>query len=108
MQNQSVDDILSMESLPQSFLKGLHECQWPGRAQVIPLEGHNIRLCLDGAHTGESMEVAKQWFFDPSTTDKDSFKVLVFNCNTNRDPTTLLKRLSDCPFDAVLFTTNET
>jgi len=63
---------------------------------------------LDGAHTPESMKACKNWFFDKATTTTASLKALVFNCNTNREPTTLLREIAHCHFDFVLFTTNDT
>jgi len=107
-ETESLDEIISMKNLSDNFLRGLEKCEWPGRGQKISLEGHSITLHLDGAHTPESMEACKSWFFDQKTTSRDSLKILVFNCNTSREPATLLKNMVRCQFDLVLFTSNET
>lgn len=48
--------------LPEPFLRGVKETKWAGRSQRLPIEGHNITIFLDGAHTVESINVCKQWF----------------------------------------------
>jgi folylpolyglutamate synthase/dihydropteroate synthase len=46
--------------LDLTMLRGLKECQWPGRAQII--DQHPITYFVDGAHTPESMVVCRYWF----------------------------------------------
>jgi len=103
--------------LPPGFLRGLEECRWPGRAQLVPLsattatsgsegavstqsaqrENQEILLYLDGAHTEESMEVCAQWFRNTLPSDPDvgghERRVLVFGCTENRSAAKLLTRL---------------
>ena len=104
---ESLEDIVSLKNIPSSFIDGLERCQWPGRGQKINLENHSLTIHLDGAHTPESMEACRKWFFDRSTTSSESLKVFVFNCNTSREPSTLLKAMAQCHFDLIIFTTNE-
>jgi folylpolyglutamate synthase len=104
---ETIEEIVSMKTIPKSFVDGLESCFWPGRGQKIPLENHNITLYLDGAHTPESMEACRKWFFEKATTSPN-LKVLVFNCNTSRDPSTLLSAMATSHFDRVIFSTNET
>lgn len=104
--------------LPAGFAKGLRECRWPGRAQLLRLptgpgdaeeNSHNrgedeLWLHLDGAHTEESMEACARWFIDSSSRDQDDAdsssdaqerRVLIFNCHQNRSASKLLARLVD-------------
>ncbi len=104
--------------LPAGFAKGLRECRWPGRAQLLRLPTglgdaeekshnrgeHELWLHLDGAHTEESMEACARWFIDKSSQDQDDAdsssdvqerRVLIFNCQQNRSASKLLTRLAD-------------
>lgn len=58
-------DILEKEagdSLPQKFIEGIEEMNWRGRCEV-KME-RNIKWCLDGAHTADSIKMATKWFMD--------------------------------------------
>jgi len=104
-------DELRLNELPEAFLQGLRECRWPGRCQKIYLEGHNINLYLDGAHTDESIELCLKWYQSrvENANSEHSICVLVFNCTENRDPKNLLSPLAKCSlFQQVFFTGNDT
>lgn len=47
--------------------KVLLNCEIPGRCHVLRDNGNNVCYYLDGAHTLESMEVAKKWFHEISS-----------------------------------------
>jgi folylpolyglutamate synthase len=75
------------DDLPNGFVEGLKKCQWNGRCQLLPVEGHNIKLFLDGAHTGESIEICKDWYLKSSASESSNpLKVLIFNCSSTRNP----------------------
>ncbi len=67
-QRARVDDILpvDVESLSFTEQSALHQTRWRGRAQVVE-RGDDLALFLDGAHTGESIRLAVEWF-DRSAT----------------------------------------
>lgn len=52
---------MSLE-VSDELLKGLENCFWPGRCQLI--EFQNQRFFLDGAHTVESVNICIDWFED--------------------------------------------
>jgi len=71
--------------------EGLASTSWPGRAQVVELEG--MRILMDGAHTPKSMICASEWaakLLENSTGRKN---VLIFNCMHSRNPVELFKSL---------------
>lgn len=92
--------------LPESFIKALQTCHWPGRSQKIPYS-NSIIFYLDGAHTSESMEACSKWW--NSFSQKGKLRVLIFNCHHSRNPHNLLplwvKQAET--FDAVIFCPNE-
>lgn len=46
-----------------ALLRGLRDTVWPGRSQYIPLtESGSVSLFVDGAHTDDSLVLARQWF----------------------------------------------
>eukprot|EP01116_Phalansterium_solitarium_P003354 TRINITY_DN14172_c0_g1_i1.p1 TRINITY_DN14172_c0_g1~~TRINITY_DN14172_c0_g1_i1.p1 ORF type:complete len:434 (+),score=100.84 TRINITY_DN14172_c0_g1_i1:116-1417(+) len=101
-------------SVPEPLLPGLQQCTWPGRCQTLALPSADgsaaITLQLDGAHTAESMVVARDWFLSspPAASERT---VLWFNCHTSRNPAVLLAPFADCGghrFDLVLFSCNIT
>ncbi|RWS15124.1 folylpolyglutamate synthase-like protein [Dinothrombium tinctorium] len=88
-------------------LKGLRECKWPGRCQMLIKD--RIYYFLDGAHTKESIRHCIDWFMHSSqkfSIDKKVCRVLIFNCTGQRDVHSLLEPLLDGNFDLALFTTN--
>lgn len=54
--------VLATGKLPDSFIKGLEETRWSGRAQVIHDQTGRLSFYLDGAHSPESMEACAHWF----------------------------------------------
>jgi folylpolyglutamate synthase len=56
---------LPESNLPIEFVDGLEQVVWRGRFEV-KLDG-NIRWCLDGAHTADSLIVAARWFVSQSS-----------------------------------------
>jgi folylpolyglutamate synthase/dihydropteroate synthase len=55
---------LAQDGLPSFVRDGLESARWPGRAQLIDRGASCPRLYLDGAHTEESLLVAKEWFLE--------------------------------------------
>lgn len=101
-----MEDILAMKNIPQSFIEGLSDCYWPGRSDVIQYN-KSITLFIDGAHTPESMEACREWFLQKLAVQKVFSPILVFNCNTSRDPLTLLKFMAVVEWEHVIFTSND-
>jgi folylpolyglutamate synthase len=48
--------------LTESYLRGLADVRWPGRAQTLRLKGTNIVFFLDGAHTARATAHCVEWF----------------------------------------------
>jgi len=124
------------DTLPHQFIKGLSSAHLQGRAQIVPdlqLNSENDKdgnsslvFYLDGAHSPESMETCARWFVHVTNNDRiqlgslnqphadrNSRKILLFNCMTVRDPQRLLPRLLDtCAqngihFEQALFVPNQ-
>jgi len=84
---------------------------WPGRSHK--LEWNGWQLYLDGAHTAESAAACAGWFGAESlidaaaTGDENTFRVLIFNCTGGRNPSDILRPLSELPatsqIDAAIF-----
>ena len=76
--------------------KGLTDCRWPGRNQIIECPSRACTFYLDGAHTVESITQFVDWFQEQkankATHDKDR-TVLLFNYTGERDPETFLNSL---------------
>mmetsp|Transcript_16300 Transcript_16300/g.48880 ORF Transcript_16300/g.48880 Transcript_16300/m.48880 type:complete len:528 (+) Transcript_16300:164-1747(+) len=100
---------LARNVLPDAYLQGIQSCEWPGRSQVVQAnagdESDRLTYYLDGAHTPESMATCAHWFADVSkagadvaaqpghSADGDLQRVLVFNCQQERNPESLLRPL---------------
>ncbi|CAL4934238.1 unnamed protein product [Urochloa decumbens] len=124
------------DTLPDQFIKGLSSACLRGRAQIVPdpqVNSENDKHCnsslvfyLDGAHSPESMEMCARWFahvtnndriqevsLEQPHTDRNSKKILLFNCMTVRDPQRLLPCLldtcaqNDIHFEQALFVPNQ-
>nr|CAB3499220.1 unnamed protein product [Digitaria exilis] len=124
------------DTLPDQFIKGLSSAYLPGRAQIVPdpqvnsenddSDNSSLVFYLDGAHSPESMEMCARWFayvtnndriqpvsLEQPQTNRNSRKILLFNCMTVRDPQRLLPRLLDtCDqnglhFEQALFVPNQ-
>ncbi|WVZ59529.1 hypothetical protein U9M48_009655 [Paspalum notatum var. saurae] len=124
------------DTLPDQFIKGLSSACLQGRAQIVPDPQGNsendkdvsssLVFYLDGAHSPESMEMCAKWFahatndgriqpgsLEQPHNDRDSRKILLFNCMTVRDPQRLLSCLLDtCAqnglhFEQALFVPNQ-
>ncbi|CAN6293034.1 unnamed protein product [Urochloa humidicola] len=115
------------DTLPDHFIKGLSSACLQGRAQIVKdpqVNSENDKhgnsslvFYLDGAHSPESMEMCARWFahvtnndrmqqvsLEQPHTDKNSRKILLFNCMTVRDPQRLLPCLLDtCAQNGVYF-----
>jgi folylpolyglutamate synthase len=124
------------DTLPHQFIKGLSSACLQGRAQIVPDpqvnsendkdDNSSLVFYLDGAHSPESMETCARWFAHVTNNDRiqlgslkqphadrNSRKILLFNCMTVRDPQRLLPRLLDtCAqngihFEQALFVPNQ-
>ncbi|KAH3796772.1 folylpolyglutamate synthase, mitochondrial-like [Dreissena polymorpha] len=96
-------------TLTQNEVKGLEECVWLGRNQVMNVSG--VSFYLDGAHTVESIQQCVEWFKTETETEKSNYRdgvyrILLYNCTGDRDSFTLMKPLVSCGFDAALFCPN--
>ena len=87
------------------LFKGLQNCKWPGRNQIIESENKLCKYYLDGAHTVESIEQFVDWFIKTKENEdtNDGINVLLFNYTGERDPSKFLKTLMKIEFDAVAF-----
>ena len=96
-------------TLPQSFIDGLSNCKWNGRAQTLKFK--NITFYLDGAHTKESISYASEWFNEEAAKEEKSLnkpcsKILCFNLTNDRNACELLLPLLNCKFTSAIFTPN--
>ncbi|CAN6298883.1 unnamed protein product [Urochloa humidicola] len=115
------------DTLPYHFIKGLSSACLQGRAQIVPdpqVNSENDKhgnsslvFYLDGAHSPESMEMCARWFahvtnndriqevsLEQPHPDRNSRKILIFNCMTVRDPQRLLPCLLDtCAQNGIYF-----
>ncbi|KAM7349211.1 folylpolyglutamate synthase 1 isoform 1-T2 [Cochliomyia hominivorax] len=90
--------------LTEQAIKGILNCNWPGRCQRVKFFNFNIHL--DGAHTVESMQVCGKWFKEV-TAFCEIPKILIFNTTGDRDSKKLLTILrSFSTFDLVCFVPN--
>ncbi|XP_047736730.1 folylpolyglutamate synthase, mitochondrial-like isoform X2 [Hyalella azteca] len=91
--------------------RALQEVVWPGRSQVLELEG-KLTFFLDGAHTSQSMAACAQWFSEASEQRRVKqrqsrcMKVLWFNATGDRDVQKLLQKLLEEDFAVAIFSTN--
>lgn len=113
------------EALPAEFIKGIEHMSWRGRCEVKK-EG-DIKWCLDGAHTADSIKMATKWFLDETqdrySTITPSLASKVTNASTSAGPrilifnqqgrpealdflTSLYTAAQSSPFTHVIFTTN--
>lgn len=105
-----------VESLPEKFVKGLKEVDWPGRCQVITNNPSGITWFVDGAHTIESIIASSTWFKEEQLKSMPKKRVLLFNQQGRDNYAELLTTLyhtvsSNDPkvsFDEVIFTPNIT
>ena len=96
-------------SLDLSFIKGLEECQWNGRAQIIKCA--SVTFYLDGAHTTDSIACAAEWFKQESAKEQTELntlctRILAFNLTGERQAIELLSILFSCNFASSIFSTN--
>ncbi|KAH3836657.1 folylpolyglutamate synthase, mitochondrial-like [Dreissena polymorpha] len=90
-----------------NFVKGLEECEWLGRNQIIAVDG--VTFYLDGAPTHDSIQQCAEWFqTKTSLEDKEGnvFRILLFYCTSDRDANGFLQLLVNCGFNAAVFCTN--
>lgn len=111
-------DLPTDGSLPDQFRRGLQSVRWPGRCDRRPdNEQRNVTWYIDGAHTTESIALARQWFVnttEPKGGEKSAHpkRALIFYQQT-RDSIPLLAELAKLEtdpgrpfFSHVFFTTN--
>ncbi|XP_059483096.1 folylpolyglutamate synthase, mitochondrial-like isoform X2 [Neocloeon triangulifer] len=96
-------------AIPELTAKGLLNVSWPGRAQTL-IQSPQLKIFLDGAHTTESIENCLAWFqvaSEKQTSSGNVTKVLIFNSTGERDPSNLLRPLSNAKvFSKVIFCPN--
>ncbi|CAH2068181.1 unnamed protein product, partial [Iphiclides podalirius] len=95
---KETEDSTIVTRLPNETIRGLSGCKWPGRYQIV--ETDFSTFYLDGAHTGESMEICANWFQNNSRYHKRS---LIFSATGDRDAEVLLKPLVYLEFSTVYF-----
>ncbi|XP_072015626.1 folylpolyglutamate synthase, mitochondrial-like isoform X2 [Amphiura filiformis] len=95
--------------LPDSFIKGLKNCYWPGRNQTFSRD--RVTYYVDGAHTPRSMKACQKWFeesaqLEAAKIDGPVARILIFNSTGDRDETPLLEVLMASHFDGAVFCPN--
>ena len=85
-------DGASTKTLPEVVLYGVHSASWPGRCQVV-MRGKTA-ICLDGAHTPESIKSCAAWFAE-RCGEKTRKRVRLFHCMEKRDPVQLMAPLAE-------------
>ncbi|XP_002987368.2 folylpolyglutamate synthase [Selaginella moellendorffii] len=109
-----LNEALEQGRLPDSYIKGLVEVRWAGRAEIV--REKKLSFYLDGAHSPESMEACAKWFSSAARADNihkeneeisafdikqfytptsNSRQILLFNCMPKRDPNLLFPPLLD-------------
>lgn len=106
--NKSICDQLTTSDgskLSEDVAKGLLQCFWPGRCQVVVR--HNITFHIDGAHTVDSLKLCVDWFNDRTKTSQRK-KILIFNSTGERDAHEMLNIINGNvdQFYEALFTPN--
>lgn len=76
MSKLGMGDVLKPSYLPDIMKTGLTNVNWPGRCQIIK-EG-NIRWCIDGAHTPDSLLAAAEWFAEQWSKGGRKSSMLIF------------------------------
>lgn len=97
-----------LDRLPDFYLRGLQNCSWPGRCQILTRE--SLTYFLDGAHTKESMENCISWFLSHSEElERDAYKVLIINIIGERNKIEILRPLAKFQdkFKLIVFSTNK-
>lgn len=112
-----------------NYAEALANTKWLGRCEIINKK--KVTYFLDGAHTLDSMENCCKWFAAESKIvskhgeghkfiaklkehlyhnnhhNDSTYRILIFNCTGQRNPTTLLSRISELiTFDEAIFTPN--
>ncbi|KAL1415014.1 hypothetical protein MTO96_007014 [Rhipicephalus appendiculatus] len=112
LHDQNLPFIVPPFPISKLMAKGLEQCRWPGRCQVVPA-GQGMTLYLDGAHTEESVHYCVRWWREAAASEQRALgpnvevhRVLLFNCMGDRRPEVLLSYLAEEPFHVALFTPN--
>ncbi|XP_075547792.1 folylpolyglutamate synthase, mitochondrial-like [Dermacentor variabilis] len=112
LQDQNLPFIAAPFPISKLMAKGLEQCRWAGRCQVVPA-GEGMTLYLDGAHTEESVHYCVRWWREAAATEQCTLgpriqirRVLLFNCMGDRRPEVLLSYLAEEPFHVAIFTPN--
>lgn len=101
--------------VPNFIKKGLHDCKWEGRCQI--LSTGNLTWFLDGAHTLDSIQQSADWFAQQQIKRGNTQKkrILLFNQQSRDDNLKdFLKYIysslksQDVKFDEIIFSTNKT
>lgn len=77
LSKMGLGNFLQGSELPKEFMKGLEQVKWEGRCEV-KTEG-NIKWCVDGAHTVESINAAAEWFAGQLQKGAKTEAMLIFN-----------------------------
>ncbi len=77
LKNLGLDDVLKYSHLPDLMKAGLSTTEWPGRC-MVNAEG-NIRWCIDGAHTPDSISAASTWFSELWKSSGKRPSMLIFS-----------------------------
>ncbi|PGH04327.1 hypothetical protein AJ79_07107 [Helicocarpus griseus UAMH5409] len=104
----------SKDGLPMEFVKGLESARLRGRGETLTINQQNWHL--DGAHTEDSIALASSWFGRVALTSlKQTPRILIFNQQSQRDATSLLRTLYhtlyhnfNAPFQHAVFCTSHT
>ncbi|XP_075735251.1 folylpolyglutamate synthase, mitochondrial isoform X3 [Rhipicephalus microplus] len=112
LHDQNLPFIVPPFTISKLMAKGLEQCRWPGRCQIVPA-GQGMTLYLDGAHTEESVHYCVRWWREAAASEQCALganvqvhRVLLFNCMGDRRPEVLLSYLAEEPFHVALFTPN--
>ncbi|KAI5964649.1 MET7 [Candida pseudojiufengensis] len=105
-----------IKTLPEAFITGLKDVDWPGRCQIIDDKPKGITWYIDGAHTIESINASSTWFKQEQILQPPKKKILLFNQQGRDNYEELLTKLHQVicvndpqiKFDEVIFTTNTT
>jgi folylpolyglutamate synthase len=84
-----MDAAFETKPIPLPFIKGLDQVKWDGRCEVR--QDKNIKWCIDGAHTMDSIKATAEWFAGKLGQPKGQ-AMLIFN-QQQRDAPALAQAL---------------
>ncbi len=107
-QKSRIEKVCNVSDVNAQEWNALKTTRWRGRAQLIEFGGKN--LYLDGAHTGESCQLAIKWYLESieknSTSEnllENGWRVLVVNFKPNKQVDEMLGHLSQLRWNQVIF-----